>query len=783
MLVPLLCAPIADAAGFLHTQAFQQRTGFCRDKGAWLTYNASGAGTAASPYLICNAAQLANIGIDAAAVNKVYKLMGDIDLAPYYAVPNAQFRIANCGAGCAPWDGATNFTGTFDGNGFTIKNFTYISPGTRGVGLFASTWGNARIKNLRMTNVNVSGGTESGGLVGNVSFSAIDNCHVQGTVTGNDTYVGGIVGVSYHLALSNSSFSGTVSNTGQYTGGAVGAIMESIVYAVKTSGVVTSTTSVVGGLVGRTGQAWGVPPGIISNSYSTANVTGTSEVGGVAGHFDSYASRSRIIRTYATGTVTGTSRVGGLVGLQDGGATYDSYATGTVNGMGGSGQVKRLIGRVENAGVISNSYYLSTSACDSTGASGACGANGTGHAALSDFYSSANAPMSSWDKVRNTGDGPNDFWAFSGSGHAKLWNEDTRAFKPPFPGSGTLASPYLISTVAHFNAIAQNPRWTGAEFRLSANIDFASGAFNQVGGSHASFSGHFDGNNFSLSNIVNNQPGEDRVGVFGLVRISNIHNLTVNNVNISGAWEVGGLVGLFDTSSMNDVRVVGGTVTGSGNYVGGVFGRATKNGSSHQMGNTANVTGVDYVGGIGGEQWASSDIERVFNRGNISGAGRVGGLFGNLSMNTLRNGYSTGTVTGTADRVGGLVGELSSQIERSYSTGAVTGVNAVGGVVGAGNGSAIVRSFATGAVTGQGDTAEVGFVRGTGTGAFTHAYYWAGLACDSTGSGGSCNTNATGSHADITNFHTQGFQPVSGFSVPGTWTLVGGSFPKLTWEP
>jgi len=75
-----------------------------------------GSGTAEEPYLIYTAEQMNEIGQNKKDWDKHFKLMVDIDLASY---TGTNFNII----GRPSW----LFTGVFDGNGYTISNFSYTS--------------------------------------------------------------------------------------------------------------------------------------------------------------------------------------------------------------------------------------------------------------------------------------------------------------------------------------------------------------------------------------------------------------------------------------------------------------------------------------------------------------------------------------------------------------------------------------------------------------------------------------------------------------------------------
>ena len=84
------------------------------------------------------------------------------------------------------------FTGTFDGNGYVIKNMTIDRSDTNNVGLFGNTDG-ATIQNLGLENVNVTGTDYTGGLVGSANNTTVSNSYATGSVTG-DVNTGGLVG-------------------------------------------------------------------------------------------------------------------------------------------------------------------------------------------------------------------------------------------------------------------------------------------------------------------------------------------------------------------------------------------------------------------------------------------------------------------------------------------------------------------------------------------------------------------------------------------------------------
>jgi len=155
---------------------------------------------------------------------------------------------ANQGKGWHPIIGAGGnppFTGTFDGQGYEIRDLFINLPGIGYVGLFSIVGEGGLIEDIGVVNANVTSTAYIGSLVG-VNLGTVSNSYSTGSVTGNIS-VGGLVG----------SNTGTVSNS-------------------YSTGNVTSDYG-AGGLVGANN-------GTLSDSYSTGNVTGNSSVGGLVGY-------------------------------------------------------------------------------------------------------------------------------------------------------------------------------------------------------------------------------------------------------------------------------------------------------------------------------------------------------------------------------------------------------------------------------------------------------------------------------------------------------------------
>jgi len=358
----------------------------------------SGAGTALDPKMIYSVSNLPGglqyIGTNATTLDYEYQMANNIDASETVSW--------NAGAGFAPIGNtyATRFTGSLDGQEYTIAGFTVNRASTDYVGLFGYTEG-FTIQNVGLVGGSVRGRYSVGGLVGrNYRNTTVDNCYVTGNVFGV-SIVGGLVGQNeQNSAISNSYATGAVSGSGTSIGGLVGSNSTSatIINSYAT-GAVSSAGYNTGGLVGgnsasidnsyATGSVSGryqigglvgnLTGGSIDDSYATGNVLGSNDnIGGLVG----YANNSEISNSYASGTVAGDKYVGGLVGYNFSNSVIaNSFATGVSNATAGT--PGGLIGLYSTGTLTNNWWYNGT---NSQGIGNTSNSGVTKAAATSDFY-------------------------------------------------------------------------------------------------------------------------------------------------------------------------------------------------------------------------------------------------------------------------------------------------------------------------------------------------------------------------------------------------------------
>lgn len=230
------------------------------------------------------------------------------------------------------WTAISYFTGVFDGEGHTIRNLNINLPDTEEVGLFKKTERGSTVKNLIIENVNITGKNKVGGLVG-YTTGAIVACTVSGEIHGKE-YVGGIVGQPYGMVIYD------------YYASMIGCTFSGKVIGQQNVGSISG----------------GHEKSNITACYSNAYVEGDSEVGGIAG-FNTYAG---ISASYFTGTVVGRGeRVGGIVGACYWMSTISAcYSTASVTGTTDIGV---LVGRRYEGNILNSYWYSEDSGIDALG--------------------------------------------------------------------------------------------------------------------------------------------------------------------------------------------------------------------------------------------------------------------------------------------------------------------------------------------------------------------------------------------------------------------------------
>lgn len=272
-------------------------------------------------------------------------------------------------------------------------------------------------------------------------------------------------------------------------------------------------------------------------------------------------------------------------------------------------------------------------------------------------------------------------------------------------GDGTAENPYLIATTAQFNCIngfSTEYLFLGSNFKLTQDLDFAGDplAFQEIGSLYSEFTGTLDGDNHTISGIVDSSNYSALIPqiVGGEIVGGVVKNLELVEPQFVSDYDAGAITVWGLRARIENVHVNGGRVTslygapdGAGGIAGNIYGTSeVLRSSSSASILVRNEEAGSSVGGLLGWAEAGTSISESFANGPVSYSDspsnatvRIGGLVGRLQGAEISDSYSTGTVSVTSDRsslfVGALVGDVSGgSITHTYATGAVAGTPSVG---------------------------------------------------------------------------------------------------------
>ena len=220
---------------------------------------------------------------------------------------------------CAPvCNNANRFTGFFDGNQKTISRLSINSASADYVGWFGAIGVGGTVQNIDIYGANITGKDYVGGIIGYLTGGSIKACKIRGAVNGRD-WVGGIAGyITIGCSVGTCENSAAI-NGRDRIGGIAGCVFAatsdadgSTISSSKNIGTVIGTGTMTGGIVGQMREF-----NTARNCYSTGNVSGVANVGGVVGN----AYGSLVEYCYAAGTVLGNNGIGGVAGLVSSGGT------------------------------------------------------------------------------------------------------------------------------------------------------------------------------------------------------------------------------------------------------------------------------------------------------------------------------------------------------------------------------------------------------------------------------------------------------------------------------
>ncbi|MDZ7730919.1 MAG: hypothetical protein U5K37_08460 [Natrialbaceae archaeon] len=340
-------------------------------------------------------------------------------------------------------------------------------------------------------------------------------------------------------------------------------------------------------------------------------------------------------------------------------------------------------------------------------------------------------------------------------------------------------------------------------FRQTADIDAsATASWNNGSGFEpiasitdvdSTFSGVYDGNGYSISNLTINRTDQSYVGLFGYLFDGKLTDITLRNTTVEGKGYVGALVAHGNGEIRN--VTVDASVTAAEDNAGGIVSRLYENTTVADV--SASVSILNPGGATGGLVGAGNmTISRAAVDGSITASSYVGGAVGSLQNGRLEQLNSSVAVNGV-DNIGGVVGAAITtktiSIRDTYARGSVDGSTDVGGFAGevaarttmSQNGSiSVSNTYATGEVTGSTNVAgHTGLLTAETNATLTvsTSYFdWeATTRASAVGSGPTDGFTAL-STAELTGSAAE--TNLNGFDFEDVWSITPDSYPILRHE-
>lgn len=388
-----------------------------------------------------------------------------------------------------------------------------------------------------------------------------------------------------------------------------------------------------GGLAGFSYQPF------ISSISVEGNVTGKDATGGIIGQNHNYSSGDRGIKYVAfEGNVNGNDYVGGLVGYP---TEYSGEFKTKIIGINKGGTIVSTgthVGRI--SGQLPGAYNASSTLSVKTVTVNGLTKTSTEYTNIDGFdvdnYNQVLGDINLADSALDTyigGDNDSDgfYYDYNDSNVLVLKNTIDNPLTFSLSGSGTSASPYLISS---YEELKQASQKQNVYYKLTSDIDLDNKTFYSLSSMTNRWYGNFNGNNKTINNLSLSSAG-NYVALFGYIDSGGtVKSVNLTNVDITGRNYTGGIAGYTFEPFIYSSNVQG-SINGE-NRTGGII-------------------GYMYTWGAGDRGVRYSTFE-----GNISGINYVGGLAGLVEIGP----YSSyiyginkgGTITSTGANIGRIVG-------------------------------------------------------------------------------------------------------------------------------
>ena len=554
------------------------------------------------------------------------------------------------------YDNETNFTaiggygnpfrGTYDGGNFTISGLRICKKGgsnsDRSQGLFGyvgnDTKGTGIVRNVILHDAWIIGYIDTGGIVG-FNDGIIEDC-----IVGADVYI-------YHLKSAD--------NRGGIAGSnAAGGTISRCTSSASVQGWDYNLNCISGSIVGC------LTGGSVSNclAVNSSVYGGNSPCGAIVGS----KTGGTLTSNYYLNCTVNNYRAN--IGMGSG----DTEGARSVHSLTIDNGVNASVTGGETVAIGNETYYVAGTTFTISGASGI--AVPAGYCAFEGYSVSY-------------GDGSRIDLGPTGGNFTMPASDATIGYRftvIPWGGIGTEDDPYVISYPSQLDLLAKQVNGTGGYtansfsgqyFRLGADITYTHGNaddennYTCIGNYTFSrpFSGTFDGCGHTVSGIRFYYNGHCS-GLFGYVKSGTVKNVVLSDALITGTDIIGGIVGYFDGSAVQNCHVKSNVTIhadGFGSY-GGIVGiivsingqrieGCTSAASFTVINGTSNVS----IGGIIGYSRNNTIVENCIALGiTINADSSIGAVAGRNIGIFSHNYYFNCTVGGNTSNVATVKGDI-----------------------------------------------------------------------------------------------------------------------------
>lgn len=537
-----------------------------------------------TPYYISTAEQLSKIGrvLPNGEENKYtldskYEIVANIDLS------QADDQWAPIGSEVSP------FTGSINGNGYTLYNMVITNPSAKNIGLFANIGAGATVENINFSNVNIvtNSTTETVGCVAGINEGSVSRIGVSDMTISNTNascYVGGIVGKN--LSSFGVSAPQTASVTRCWSNATINGGIDGDI-----------TTPVVGYVGGITALNKG---GIVAYCYTRGSaVIGSVDCyGGIVGYNQYVANNksagygyskdlSAFIRDcYTTIAVSGDTTSLGSIGA----------IVGQNNDVAGDSKINKILGCYYSEDSISSSVNGVCGVVDNTNYIIANRTPLSAMKSLANYTSFIEKQCYIDEGIIKYRDGntvywDKNIWAVDSSKNDGLpiLNMTAMTVNPTQISGGQFEVVNDISTL--HDLMASN---LDGQYAVELTIDAAGYEWEPIGTLEKPFTGKVIGGGLNqdysvISGLtIKSNISTNYAGMFGCIgEGASIENICINGavVNTSNC-DVAGTIAAYNNGTISNCKIIN-TLVSANNEVGAVVGE-----------NNGTIEGCEVVGGV-----------------------------------------------------------------------------------------------------------------------------------------------------------------------------------------